>query len=438
MKVLYADSPDFQAEMRRIKGRGETFDESVMNVVDGIIKDVIARGDNALFEYALRFDGSVLDEHTVILTDQEKKEAFRCVEAADLEVIKCASNRIEKFHCNQKVDSWFTVDEEGTELGQMVRPLDSVCVYAPGGKAPYPSTVLMAAIPARVAGVKHIFLATPAKGGRVDPLIIVAAEISGIEKIFKIGGAQAIAAFAYGTHSIPKVDKIVGPGNIYVAAAKRMVYGTVGIDMIAGPSEVVVIADSSAPPSYVAADLLSQAEHDELASAVLFTAEKKLAEAVSDEIKQQLSHLSRRSIAEHSLNLYGGIVVTRDIEEAVMLANEFAPEHLELMVENPRELLGKIKNAGAIFIGSFTPEAIGDYIAGPNHILPTAQTARFSSPLGVYDFIKRTSILYFSSTSIVRYGERALQFASLEGLDAHGRSIEVRLDKEGNAKTQNS
>ncbi len=429
MKTIYSDSPDFQTELERITGRGETFDDTVIRVVGDILKEVAARGDEALFEYARRFDGIVLDEETVALSDEERHSAFSRVDPADLEVLQCAAERIERYHRNQKINSWFTVDEDGTELGQLVRPLEKVCVYAPGGRAPYPSTVLMASIPARVAGVEKIYLATPARDRGIDPLIIAAAGIAGVDRIFKIGGAQAIAAFAYGTRAIPKVDKIVGPGNIYVAAAKRMVYGAVGIDMIAGPSEIVVIADGSAPASYVAADLLSQAEHDELASAVLLTPEKELAQAVAGEIETQLRELSRKSIATASLDDYGAIVVTKNMDEAVDLANRFAPEHLELMVKNPRELLGRIKNAGAVFLVNRTPEAVGDYIAGPNHILPTAGTARFSSPLGVYDFVKRTSVLSFSASSIARYGEAAFRFSSLEGLDAHGRSVKKRMEE---------
>jgi len=427
MRIIEADSPEFQKELHRITGRGETFDGKIMEVVGDVLHNVAVRGDKALFEYVARFDGITLDERTVALTAEEREDACRRVDPADMKILQLAAERIERFHRCQTINSWFTVDEEGTELGQLVRPLERVCVYAPGGRAPYPSTVLMAAIPARVAGVEKIFLATPEKAGGIDPLIVAAAGLSGVDQIFRIGGAQAIAAFAYGTESIPRVDKIVGPGNIYVAAAKRMVFGAVGIDMIAGPSEIVIIADASAPAAYVAADLLSQAEHDELASAVLLTPEKEVARKVAAELKKQLRELPRESIAALSLEGYGGIIVTRDMDEAINLANTLAPEHLELMVEYPREMLGKIKNAGAIFMGYRTPEAVGDYIAGPNHILPTAGTARFSSPLGVYDFVKRTSILSFSEASMERLGGAVLRFATLEGLDAHGRSVEKRI-----------
>ncbi len=427
MKIIESGSPEFQGELQRITGRGETFDSKIMEIVSDVLRNVAAEGDKALFEYVARFDGITLDERTVALTDEEREDACRRVDPANMNLLQLAADRIERFHRSQTINSWFTVDEEGTELGQLVRPLERVCVYAPGGRAPYPSTVLMAAIPARVAGVEKIFLATPEKAGGIDPLIVAAAQVAGVDQIFRIGGAQAIAAFAYGTASIPRVDKIVGPGNIYVATAKRMVFGAVGIDMIAGPSEIVIIADASAPAAYVAADLLSQAEHDELAGAVLLTPEKEVARAVAAEIDQQLRELPRESIAAQSLEGYGGIVVTRDMDEAVALANRLAPEHLELMVENPREMLGKIKNAGAVFLGCRTPEAVGDYIAGPNHILPTAGTARFSSPLGVYDFVKRTSVLSFSAESMERFGGAALRFATLEGLDAHARSVEKRM-----------
>ena len=319
-------------------------------------------------------------------------------------------------------------DEEGVELGQLLLPLAKVGIYAPGGLASYPSTVLMTAIPARLAGVEEIILATPSRDGKVQPLIAAAAELGGVTRIFKIGGAQAIAALAFGTASIPRVDKIVGPGNVYVAAAKKMVFGRVAIDMIAGPSEVLIIADGTGEAAFAAADLLAQAEHDEMASALLLTPDAEFAEAVAAEVDRQLENLSRKSIASRSLAEFGAAVVTRDLDEAVDLANRFAPEHLELMVRNPHELLKGIRNAGAVFLGMDTPEALGDYLAGPNHVLPTGGTARFASPLGVYDFIKRTSVLAFSRKALERYGKQAARFAGLEGLEGHGKSISRRLD----------
>jgi len=340
-----------------------------------------------------------------------------------------AAQRVEVFHRKQKLKSWFSSDEEGIELGQRILPLEQVGIYAPGGLACYPSTVIMAAVPAKIAGVRDIILVTPSRGGRVNPLVVAAAKLSGVTRIFKIGGAQAIAALAYGTESIPKVDKIVGPGNAYVAAAKKMVYGRVAIDMIAGPSEVVVIADGTAHASHVAADLLAQAEHDEMASAVLLTPDEALAGQVASEVEFQLNGLQRKSIAMRALKNFGVVIVTKDIDEAIAIANRFAPEHLELMVKNPREMLQKIKHAGAVFLGHNTPETLGDYIAGPNHILPTGGTARFASPLGVYDFVKRSSVLYFSEKSLQKYGHQAATFAEMEGLDAHGKSVTIRLER---------
>jgi histidinol dehydrogenase len=338
-----------------------------------------------------------------------------------------ATERIERFHLKQRVLDWMYSDEEGIELGQRIIPLERVGIYTPGGLAFYPSTVIMAAVPARIAGVEEILLVTPSKGGEVNPLIAAAAKLSGVQRIFKIGGAQAIAALAYGTESIPKVDKIVGPGNAYVAAAKKMVYGQVAIDMIAGPSEVLIIADTTAEASFVAADLLAQAEHDEMASAILLTPDETLAKKVAFEVDLQLNNLQKKSIAMRALEDFGAVFVTKDIDEAIAIANRFAPEHLELMVKNPPEMLPKIKHAGAVFLGHNTPETLGDYIAGPNHILPTGGTARFSSPLGVYDFVKRSNVLSFSRLSLQKYGKQAARFAEMEGLDAHGKSVAIRM-----------
>ena len=316
--------------------------------------------------------------------------------------------------------------ESGVEMGQIVLPLSRVGIYAPGGKASYPSTLLMAAIPARIAGVEEIIAVSPSKDGQINPLMAAAAHISGVQRIFKIGGAQAIAALAYGTKTIPQVDKIVGPGNAYVAAAKKLVFGQVDIDMIAGPSEVVIIADKTANASFAAADMLAQAEHDEMAAAVLLTSLPDLAEEVSQEIDRQLKTLSRKKIMENSLAKYGAIIITADIAQAVELANIFAPEHLELMVENPEEILKQVRNAGSVFLGSYTPEALGDYIAGTNHILPTQGTARFSSPLGVYDFYKRMSVLSFSREALKKMNGQTADFARMEGLDAHANSVLIR------------
>ncbi|OHE31346.1 MAG: histidinol dehydrogenase, partial [Syntrophus sp. RIFOXYC2_FULL_54_9] len=383
--------------------------------------------DEALFEYTARWDGYAVAAATAEVSAGEWKEAARQVSPEELEIIRLAADRIERFHEHQRQESWFMSDEEGVELGQLVMPLERVGIYAPGGRACYPSTVLMTAIPARIAGVAEIILTTPCRDGMLPPLIAATAELAGVTRIFKVGGAQAIAALAFGTESIPRVDKIVGPGNRYVAAAKKMVFGQVAIDMIAGPSEVLVIADKTGNAAYVAADMLAQAEHDEMAGAVLMTPDEAFAKEVAAEVERQLAHLERKEIAARSLQNYGAAIITGDLDEAINLANRFAPEHLELMVENPRAYLSRLRNAGAVFLGASTPEALGDYMAGPNHVLPTGGTARFASPLGVYDFFKRTSVLSFSQSALLRYGEPTARFADLEGLYGHGQSVRLRL-----------
>ena len=426
MRLIHTHDLNFEETLRRLRQRGKVFDEDVWTVVRRIVADVAGRGDQALFEYTEKFDGQTITAGTVTVSSGEREDAIRKVEKEDLELLKLAAGRIEKFHEKQVIQSYSCTDEEGIELGLQISPLERVGIYVPGGLACYPSTVLMAAIPARIAGVEDIFLVTPPRGERIHPLLAAAAEIGGVKRIFRIGGAQAIAALAYGTESIPAVDKIVGPGNAYVAAAKKMVYGHVAVDMIAGPSEIVVISDGTADAAFVAADLLAQAEHDKMASAILLTSDKEFARQVADAVNMQLECLPKKDIAEHSLREFGAIIVTETIDDAVSIANRFAPEHLELMVENPREIMGRIKNAGAVFLGLWTPEAIGDYIAGANHILPTGGTARFSSPLGVHDFVKRTSILSFSQEALQMYGKQAARLAMLEGLDGHQRSISMR------------
>jgi histidinol dehydrogenase len=426
MKIIHTDKDRFEDLFRKINNRGR-FQKKLLKTVTKIVENVRKKKDDALFKYTHEFDKWIPNARTVEVSSQEMDEAIASVNAKDLKILKHAARRIEKYHRRQVIRDWFVSDEEGIKLGQRIVPLERVGVYAPGGLACYPSTVIMAAVPAKIAGVHDIILVSPAKNGIVNPLIIAAARLSGITQIFKIGGAQAISALAYGTESIPNVDKIVGPGNAYVAAAKKMVYGQVAIDMIAGPSEVLVIADTTADASVVAADLLAQAEHDEMASAILLTPDKDLARQVYIEVKAQLKGLQRKSIAGVSLNKYGAIIVTKDMDEAVEVANRIAPEHLELMVKNPWKMLPKIKHAGAIFLGHHTPEALGDYIAGPNHILPTGGTARFSSPLGVYDFVKRSSVLFFSRESLQKYGKQAVRFTEMEELDAHGKSITIRM-----------
>jgi len=427
MRIVYTDDQSFEAEINRLKNRVGVVNSLISETVSKIVRDVKQRGDDALFEYTQQFDGVTLNGKSVEVSPEERKAALQKISTGDRELLELAAMRIEKFHRKQCVNSWFTIDDEGVELGQLIRPLERVGIYAPGGLAAYPSTVLMAAIPARIAGVGEIILTTPSKGNEMNPMVLGAADVSGVDRIFKVGGAQAIAALAYGTASVPAVDKIVGPGNVYVAMAKKMVYGSVGIDMIAGPSEIVIISDGTARASVVAADLLSQAEHDEMASAVLLTPLKEFARDVASEVDSQLKQLKKSDVAARSIEDYGAIIVTEDMDEALAVANRFAPEHLELIVRKPRELLGKIKNAGAIFIGGSSPEVLGDYIAGPNHILPTGGTARFSSALGAYDFVKRMSIISFSDSSLLKYGESVKRFADIEGLEAHGKSITRRL-----------
>jgi len=426
VKVIRTDEHSFAVELDRIKNRRMSVPDAVEKAVSEILDGVATRGDDALFEYTEKFDGILLNEGTVEISPDEIEAAFREVDPDDLDVLTFSAARIEAFHRRQIEASWSYTDDEGIELGQIVRPLERIGIYAPGGRAPYPSTVLMAAVPAKIAGVGEIILVTPARDEQVNPLILVAARLSGVDRIFKIGGAQAIAALACGTQSIPRVDKIVGPGNIYVATAKRMMYGKTGIDMIAGPSEIVIISDGTTRPDVVAADLLSQAEHDPMAGAILLTPDGEFAKVVAAETERQAKELAS-PVATEAVENYGAVIITSDMNEATEIANSLEPEHLELAVEKPKDLLDRITNAGAVFLGSNTPEVLGDYIAGPNHILPTGGTARFSSPLGVYDFIKRMNTLSFPEKALKTYGEKAVRFANIEGLEAHGKAITTRF-----------
>ena len=397
--------------------------------VQAIIDDVRERGDEALFEMTKRFDGADLNADNIRVTQAEIDEAYTLVDASLIEVIRKAMTNIRVYHEKQRQYVWFDTTPDGTILGQKVTPLQSTGVYVPGGKAAYPSSVLMNVIPAKVAGVEKIVMVTPpGKDGKVNPGTLVAANESGADEIYKVGGAQAIAALAFGTASVPKVDKIVGPGNIYVALAKKAVYGYVSIDSIAGPSEILVIADETANPRYVAADLLSQAEHDELASAILVTTSEKLAGEVQKEIEGFTQVLSRKAIIEKSLENYGHILIASSIDEAVEIANAIASEHLEIVTANPFEVMTKIRNAGAIFIGENSSEPLGDYFAGPNHILPTNGTAKFFSPLSVDDFVKKSSIIYYSREALAAKKDDIIQFAKAESLTAHANSIAVRFE----------
>ena len=408
-------------------------EQDVEAVVDAIIADVRARGDAALRDYARKFDGAELDALEV--TQQELDEALAAVGPDFLETLRQAAANIEAFHRRQLHDDFVMSETEGVILGQKYTPVERAGVYVPGGTAAYPSTVLMDVVPARVAGVPEIVMTTPAgRDGKVSPAILAAAAVAGAGRIFKAGGAQAVAALAYGTESVPPVDKIVGPGNIYVATAKRKVYGKVGIDMIAGPSEILVLADGGCDPAWVAADLLSQAEHDRLASAVLVTDSEALAKAVQAEVERQQAALPRQAIARASVEDNGKIILCRSLDEAVGVCNRIAPEHLELCVEDPFALLGRIKNAGSIFLGRNVPEALGDYFAGPNHTLPTSGTARFSSPLGVDDFVKRSSFIYYTREALGKVKDRVAAFAEAEGLHAHARSVTIRYEEGGSLR----
>jgi histidinol dehydrogenase len=397
--------------------------------VNDIIQNVREKRDEAVFEYTLKFDGATIDQDNIRVTEEEIKEAYEQVDPKLLDVIRKALVNIRDYHTKQKQYSWFDSDEFGIILGQKVTPLKTVGVYVPGGKAVYPSSVLMNVIPAKVAGVSNIIMTTPCgKDGKVYPSTLVAAKEAGVDAIYKVGGAQAIAALAFGTESIPKVDKIVGPGNIYVALAKKAVFGYVSIDSIAGPSEIMVLTDETANPRFVAADLLSQAEHDEMASAILVTTSETLAEQVSVEVDKFVETLSRKEIIRKSLDNYGYILVADTMQDAIDTVNEIASEHLELVTKNPFETMTKIRNAGAIFIGEYSSEPLGDYFAGPNHVLPTNGTAKFFSPLSVDDFIKKSSIISYSREALEPVYKDIVQFAECEKLTAHANSIRVRFE----------
>ncbi len=400
---------------------------NVEEIVSDIIKNVRSRGDAALFEYTERFDGAKLD--TLLVTEAEIDEAMALVEPEFIEILKKAAENIRDFHEKQVRRSFIINDKAGIVMGQKIIPVDRAGLYVPGGTAAYPSTVLMDSIPAKLAGCPEVVITTPpGKDGKVNPVILAAASIAGVDKIFKLGGAQAVAALAYGTESVPKVDKIVGPGNAFVAEAKRQVYGVVSIDMIAGPSEILIVADKNANPRHLAADLLSQAEHDKLASAVLVCNSRALADSVSQELEVQIPALERADIARASIDNNGKIIVADTLDVAIEIANEIAPEHLELCVDNPFDYLDKIRHAGSIFMGKNCPEALGDYFAGPNHTLPTSGTAKFSSPLSVDDFVKKTQYTYFTRDALEKVARDVEYFAKKEGLTAHAKSAVIRLE----------
>ena len=426
IQVVKADGVQERALLSQLKNRSEEVDRKVTVAVTEIIDAVRAKGDEAVREYTLKFDGKCPEQFEISKADMQ-----RALDEADPEFVASlqrAKENIEDFHRRQKHQSFIDAKANGVILGQRIRGLHRVGLYVPGGTAAYPSSVLMNAIPAKVAGVKEIVMITPPlKTGGANPDILVAAAIAGVDRVFLAGGAQAVAALAYGTKSIPRVDKIVGPGNIYVATAKRLLYGTVDIDMVAGPSEILIMADENAPAPFVAADLMSQAEHDVLASAILLTTSERLAQQVVEEVKSQSESLSRKEIIAQSLQDFGAIIICKDNDQMVEYANEIAPEHLEVMMENPLEYLGRLDNAGSVFLGNYSPEPLGDYFAGPNHVLPTSGTARFFSPLSVDSFIKKSSYIYYTEAELCRAKDDIMRIANREGLTAHANSIKVRF-----------
>ncbi|MDY3115411.1 MAG: histidinol dehydrogenase [Sutterella sp.] len=430
IRELNTQTENFMQAFDQLVAVDASVDPEITRRAEAIVLDVRSRGDEAVLEYTNRFDRmnvSSMDE--LMISAEEMKVALDGLPADQREALIAAADRIREFHENEKLESFSVTDPLGNRLGLRVTPVDSVGLYVPGGKAAYPSSVLMNAMPAKVAGVKHIEMVVPTPGGEKNPLVLAAASLCGVSRAWAIGGAQAVAALAYGTKTIPSVDKIVGPGNAYVAAAKRYVFGRVGIDMIAGPSEILIICDGKTNPDWIAMDLFSQAEHDELAQAILLTPDAEFARAVQASIERQLPLMPRRAIIEKSLTNRGAIVVTRDLDEACALADRIAPEHLELSVDDPEYWAEKIHHAGALFLGRYTSEALGDYCAGPNHVLPTSRTARFSSPLGVYDFQKRTSMLHVSSEGVEVLGRIAATLAEGESLQAHAESARYRLKK---------
>ena len=426
MKITKANGKAEYALIENLKKRAGEADQKIVDIVSTIIRNVKENGDDAVREYTVRFDGSVPKK--TVITKEELQSYLDMVDDDFKSAIIKAKDNIYDFHLRQAQQSWMTTKENGVIMGQRVRGLHRVGIYVPGGTAAYPSSVLMNAVPAKIAGVKEIIMMTPpGKDGNPNPNIMAAAAVAGVDKVFMVGGAQAVAALAYGTERIPKVDKIVGPGNIFVATAKKLLYGIVDIDMVAGPSEILIVADKTADPSFLAADLMSQAEHDKLASAILLTTSADLARATLHEIDKQIKDLERQNIIEESLENYGEIIVCESLDQAISFANELAPEHLELCVSEPLKYIGKVDNAGSVFLGNFSPEPLGDYFAGPNHVLPTSGTARFFSPLGVDSFVKKSSFIYYTPQELSKAKDDIITLAESEGLTAHANSISVRF-----------
>ncbi len=426
IRIAKADGVSERELINQLKARSGEIDRKVTSAVTDILNNVKQNGDDAVREYTLKFDGHMPSKFE-ISREEIDSSPDKCDRDFILALYKAADN-IRDFHARQKQQSWLETKQNGVILGQRIRGLKRVGVYVPGGTAAYPSSVLMNVIPAKIAGVNEIVMVTPPqKDGTANPDILAAAKIAGVDRVFLMGGAQAVAALAYGTQSVSKVDKIVGPGNIFVATAKKLLYGTVDIDMIAGPSEILIVADKSANPKFLAADLMSQAEHDKMASAILLTTSEETANETAKELSRQMQTLERRDIIEQSLNDFGAIIVCKDISEAVDFANELAPEHLELAVENPMEYIGRVDNAGSVFLGHYSPEPLGDYFAGPNHVLPTSGTARFFSPLSVDSFIKKSSFIYYTEPALSEAKDDIIKLAETEGLTAHANSIKVRF-----------
>ena len=428
LKRLKSSAPDFAAQLAALLAFEAAQDPAVDATVAGILDDVKKRGDAAVLEYSQRFDGVHAASVALLeVTRDEMQRALLAISPAQRAALEAAAARVRAYHEHQLVQSWSYTDEDGTRLGQQVTALDRVGIYVPGGKAAYPSSVLMNAVPAKVAGVGEIIMVVPTPNGERNPLVLAAAALAGVDRVFCIGGAQAIGALAYGTQTVPQVDKIVGPGNAYVAAAKRRVFGMVGIDMVAGPSEILIVCDGGTRPDWIAMDLFAQAEHDELAQAILLAPDAGYLDKVAASIERHLAAMPRHAVIKAALESRGALIEVRDVDEACAIVNRIAPEHLELSVANPEALLPKIRNAGAIFLGAYTSESLGDYCAGPNHVLPTSRTARFSSPLGVYDFQKRSSVIEVSKQGAVKLGAIAMELARGEGLDAHAKAAEYRM-----------
>jgi histidinol dehydrogenase len=425
--ICVAGTPPARRRLARLEARGTDTSARVEQTVRRILRAVERDGDRALLAFTRRFDGLALRAATLRVPAADLAAAYRAQPAAVRRDLALAARRIRAFHRRQRERSWSYRDASGARLGQLIRPLERVGIYVPGGRAAYPSTVLMTAVPARVAGVSEVVAVSPAAGSGHPPIILAACHVAGVDALYRVGGAQAVAALAYGTATIPRVDKIVGPGNVFVATAKRLVYGQVDIDGIAGPSEVLIVADGSASPELIAADMLAQAEHDPLAAAICVTPDRRLAARVAGALDTQRLVLPRQALAERALARFGAIVITPSLAEGIDLANRLAPEHLELLVREPHRWVRRVRHAGAVFIGAHTPEAFGDYLAGPNHVLPTGGTARFASPLGVYDFVKRTSLIEAGPRTLARLGPAVARLARLEGLDAHARSVDRRL-----------